>query len=139
MAKQSSDLCTPVFVQKIAARYIEKGLLEKNLVKTVALYRERCHHMIDSLRRFMPEEVRWTEPDGGLFLFITLPEYLDSQKVLEKAVERNVAFVTGSVFFCNDAGRNTMRLNFSFCNKKDIEEGVKRLAEVISQFTVGRK
>ena len=95
--------------------------------------------MIDSLRRFMPEEVRWTEPDGGLFLFITLPEYLDSQKVLEKAVERNVAFVTGSVFFCNDAGRNTMRLNFSFCNKKDIEEGVKRLAEVISQFTVGRK
>lgn len=137
MAKQSSDLCTPVFVQKIAARYIEKGLLEKNLVKTVALYRERCHHMIDSLRRFMPEGVSWTEPDGGLFLFITLPEYLDSMKVLEKAVERNVAFVTGSVFFCNDAGRNTMRLNFSFCNKKDIEEGVKRLAEVISQFTGG--
>jgi 2-aminoadipate transaminase len=133
MAKQSADLCTPVFVQKLAARYIEKGLLEKNLAKTVSLYRERCHHMIDCLRTCMPEGVKWTEPDGGLFLFITLPEHLDSLKILEKAVERNVAFVTGSVFFCDDAGKNTMRLNFSFSNKKDIEEGIRKLSEVIRE------
>lgn len=133
MAKQSSDLCTPVFVQKIAARYMEKGLLEKNLVKTVALYRERCHHMIDCLRQYMPEGVSWTEPEGGLFLFITMPEGLDSAEVLKKAIEVNVAFVTGSAFFCNDAGKNTMRLNFSFSNKKDIEEGVRRLSKVIGE------
>jgi 2-aminoadipate transaminase len=133
MAKQSADLCTPVFVQKIAARYIEKGLLEKNLVKTIALYKERCYHMIDCLGRYMPEGVKWTEPDGGLFLFITLPDHLDSLNVLKKAVERNVAFVTGTVFYCNDGGKNTMRLNFSYCNKKEIEEGVKRLAEVVKE------
>jgi len=132
MAKQSSDLCTPVFVQKIAARYIEKGLLDKNLVKTVALYRERCHHMIDCLRMYMPEGVSWTEPDGGLFLFITLPGHLNSLDILKSSVDKKVAFVTGSVFYCNDAGKNTMRLNFSFSNKKDIEEGIRRLAEVIS-------
>lgn len=133
MAKQSADLCTPVFVQKIAARYIEKGLLDKNLVKTIALYKERCHHMIACLRRYMPKGVSWTEPDGGLFLFITLPEQLDSLNVLKKAVDKNVAFVTGSVFFCNDGGKNTMRLNFSYCNNTEIEEGVKRLAEVVKE------
>jgi 2-aminoadipate transaminase len=133
MAKQSADLCTPVFVQKIAARYIEKGLLEKNLVKTIALYKERCRFMIECLGKYMPEGVKWTEPDGGLFLFITLPEHLDSMNVLGKAIEKNVAFVTGTVFFCNDAGRNTMRLNFSYCNKEEIEEGVKRLSQVVRE------
>jgi 2-aminoadipate transaminase len=131
MAKQSADLCTPVFVQKITARYIEKGLLEKNLVKTIALYKERCAYMIDCLHRFMPEGVRWTEPDGGLFLFVTLPEHLDSLKILQQAIQNNVAFVTGSVFFCNEAGKNTMRLNFSFSNKTEIEEGIRRLSAVI--------
>jgi len=133
MAKQSADLCTPVFVQKIAARYIEKGLLEKNLVKTIALYKERCAYMIDCLHRFMPAGVKWTEPDGGLFLFVTLPEHLDSLKILEKAIQNNVAFVTGSVFFCNDAGKNTLRLNFSFSNKTQIEEGISRLGAVIRE------
>lgn len=133
MAKQSADLCTPVFVQKIAARYIEKGLLEKNLIKTIALYKERCRHMINCLKSYMPQGVKWTEPDGGLFLFITLPEQLDSIAVLKKAVEKNVAFVTGSVFYCNDGGKNTMRLNFSYCNNTEIEEGVKRLAEVVKE------
>ena len=79
----------------------------------------------------MPEGVRWTEPDGGLFLFVTLPEHMDSLKILEKAIQNNVAFVTGSVFFCNEAGKNTMRLNFSFSNKAAIEEGIKRLSMVI--------
>ncbi len=133
MAKQSADLCTPVFVQKIVACYIEKGLLEKNLVKTIALYKERCAWMIDCLHRFMPEGVRWTEPDGGLFLFVTLPEHLDSLKILEKAIQKNVAFVTGSVFFCNEAGKNTMRLNFSFSNKTEIEEGIRRLSSVVRE------
>ena len=133
MAKQSADLCTPVFVQKIAARYIEKGLLEKNLINTIALYKERCQFMIDCLKVNMPDGVRWTEPDGGLFLFVTLPEHIDSLKILEKAIQKNVAFVTGSVFFCNEAGKNTMRLNFSFSNKVAIEEGIKRLSMVIKE------
>ena len=133
MAKQTSDLCTSAFLQKIIARYIEKGLLEKNLKKTIALYAERRNYMIGCLKKYMPENVTWTEPRGGLFLFVTLPGYMDADVILRKAIDNNVAFVSGSSFFCNDSGRNTMRLNFSFSGPPDIEEGMRRLASVIRE------
>jgi 2-aminoadipate transaminase len=131
MAKQTADLCTSSFVQKIIARYIEKGLLENNLKKTIDLYRERRTHMINCFRKFMPEGVTWTEPQGGLFLFVTLPPQMDTDEVFKKAIEKNVAFVAGSSFFCNNSGHNTMRINFSYSNKDEITEGVKRLSQVI--------
>ena len=131
MAKQTADLCTSPFVQKIIARYIEKGLLEKNLKKTIDLYRERRTQMISCFRKYMPEGVRWTEPQGGLFLFVTLPIHLDADEIFKKAIEKNVAFVTGSSFFCNNSGHNTMRINFSFSNNEEIEAGVQRLSAVI--------
>jgi 2-aminoadipate transaminase len=133
MAKQTADLCTSSFVQKIIARYIEKGLLEKNLEKTIALYSQRRDFMIKCFHDFMPEKVTWTEPEGGLFLFVTLPAHLDADDIFKKAIERNVAFVSGSSFFCNDSGRNTMRINFSFSKPDEIEEGVKRLSSVIRE------
>jgi len=131
MAKQTADLCTSPFVQKIIARYMEKGLLEKNLKKTIDLYRERRNQMITCFRKYMPEGVRWTEPQGGLFLFVTLPHQLDADEIFKKAIVKNVAFVAGSSFFCNNSGHNTMRINFSFSNNTEIEEGVKRLSQVI--------
>jgi len=131
-AKQTADLCTSAFVQKILARYLEKGLLEKNLPKTIALYRERRNHMLLCFRKYMPEGVKWTEPQGGLFLFVTLPSSLDAATILEKAIDHNVAFVDGSTFFCNNSGHNTMRINFSYSNTGDIEKGVERLARVIN-------
>ncbi len=131
MAKQTSDLCTSSFVQKIIARYMEKDLLEKNLKKTIDLYRERCRHMIGCFKKYMPAGVSWTEPQGGLFLFVTLPSQLDADDIFKKAIEKNVAFVAGSSFFCNNSGHNTMRINFSFSNKEEIEEGVRRLSQVI--------
>jgi len=133
MAKQTADLCTPPFVQKIIARYMEKGLLEKNIIKTIALYSERRNHMIKCFRKYFPVEVTWTEPEGGLFLFVTLPAAANTDNILEKAIKKNVAFVAGSTFFCNDSGRNTMRINFSFSDLEVIEEGVKRLALVINE------
>src|SRR5664280_78273 len=133
MAKQTADLCTSAFVQRIIARYMEKGLLEKNLKKTIALYRERRTHMISCFRKYMPEGVSWTEPQGGLFLFVTLPSSLDTDELFKKALEKNVAFVAGSSFFCNNSGHDTMRINFSFSNKEEIETGVKRLSEVIRE------
>ncbi|MCU0461991.1 MAG: PLP-dependent aminotransferase family protein [Bacteroidales bacterium] len=138
MAKQTADLCTSSFVQKVIARYIEKGLLEKNLQKTISLYSERRNYMISCLRRYMPENVTWTEPKGGLFLFVTLPGQLDSDDILRKAIDKNVAFVSGSSFFCNESGRNTMRLNFSFSGTSDIEEGIRRLAGVIREEITGK-
>jgi 2-aminoadipate transaminase len=133
MAKQTADICTSTFVQKVIARYMQKGLLEKNLEKTIALYRSRRTLMVSCFRKYMPAGVRWTEPQGGLFLFVTLPGNIDATAIFNKAIEKNVAFVTGSTFFCNDTGRNTMRINFSFSNEEQIETGVQRLAEVIRE------
>jgi 2-aminoadipate transaminase len=132
MAKQTADLCTSSFVQMVLARYIEKGLLEKNLPKTIALYRARRDHMLDCFKKFMPKQVKWTEPHGGLFLFVTLPKGLDAGNILKKAIDNNVAFVDGATFFCNDSGHNTMRINFSYSTKEEIEKGVERLAKVIA-------
>ncbi len=133
MAKQTADLCTSTFVQKIIARYIEKGLLEKNLKKTIDLYRIRRTHMVNCFKKYMPPEVKWTTPQGGLFLFVSLPSGIDTDLIFRKSIENNVAFVTGSTFFCNNSGHNTMRLNFSFSDNNKIETGVKRLARVISE------
>ncbi|MCU0457873.1 MAG: PLP-dependent aminotransferase family protein [Bacteroidales bacterium] len=132
-AKQASDLCTPPFVQRITARYIEQGLLDVNLRKTIELYHHRRDYMLRCFREQMPEGVKWTEPDGGLFLFVTLPPAMDAARLLEKAIRKNVAFVCGSVFYCNNEGHNTMRINFSFADEKDTCEGVRRLAEVIRE------
>jgi 2-aminoadipate transaminase len=132
MAKQTADLCTSAYVQMILARYLEKGLLEKNLPGTIALYRRRRNNMLDCFKRYMPAEVKWTEPHGGLFVFVTLPQGLDAGNILKKAIENNVAFVDGATFFCNDSGHNTMRINFSYSTNEETENGVKRLAEVIA-------
>jgi 2-aminoadipate transaminase len=132
MAKQTADLCTSPFVQKIIARYMEKDLLDKNLKKTIELYRGRRTHMITCFRKYMPAGVTWTEPQGGLFLFVTLPSHLDADEIFKKAILQNVAFVAGSSFYCNNSGHNTMRINFSFSNKEEIETGVIRLSQVIS-------
>ena len=133
MAKQSADLCSPVFVQKIIAEYMKRGLLEKNLVNTISLYKSRRDHMLGCFEKFMPEGVKWTKPEGGLFLFITLPEHMNADDLLELAVKRNVAYVKGSVFYCNDCGKNTMRINFSYSDPDTITKGVKRLAAVIKE------
>jgi 2-aminoadipate transaminase len=131
LAKQTADLCTSAFVQRILARYIEKGLLEVNLPKTIALYRERRDFMLSCFSKYMPAEVTWTKPEGGLFLFVTMPAGLKAASVLKKAINNNVAFVDGSTFFCNHKGQNTMRINFSYSRKEEIEAGVGRLAKVI--------
>jgi len=133
IAKQSMDLCTPTFNQKIAARAIKKGLFDENLKKTVAQYHSKRDNMLRAFREHMPEEVTWTEPEGGLFLFLTLPEHMDAEKLFYKAIEKNVAYVMGSVFHCDGSGKNTMRINFSFVPEDKAQEGVKRLAEAIRE------
>ncbi|MBN2834161.1 MAG: PLP-dependent aminotransferase family protein [Candidatus Delongbacteria bacterium] len=133
MSKQSTDLCTSSFVQKIAAKYIEKGYFDKNLVKIIDMYREKKNVMMDAFETYLPEGVTWTNPDGGLFLFVSLPKHMDAEELFKVAVENNVAFVIGSVFHCDESGKNTMRMNFSFATKEDITEGVKRLAKAIKE------
>ena len=131
VAKQSADLCTPIFNQEVAARYMEKGYYEKNLKNTIELYRHKRDLMHQYLTEYMPEGVTWTRPDGGLFLLLTMPEGLDARDLFDIAIKENVAFVIGEVFFCDGKGQNTLRLNFSYVSDEDMLEGVKRLANAI--------
>ncbi len=133
VAKQSTDLCTSPFVQKIAAKYIEKGLFAENLKRTIQNYKEKKEVMMAAFEKYMPEGVTWTKPEGGLFLFVTLPEYIDTEDLFLKAIKKKVAFVIGSVFHCDGSGKNTMRINFSYVSKEKCLEGVKRLAQVIRE------
>jgi 2-aminoadipate transaminase len=131
IAKQSSDLCTPTFVQKLAVRYMKSEHFEANLKKTIELYHQRRDVMLAEMEKCMPKEVKWTHPEGGMFLFITLPEHMDALKLFHKAIEKKVAFVTGNVFYCDGGGTNTMRLNFSYVNNEKAIAGIQRLAKII--------
>lgn len=131
VAKQSSDLCTPVFNQMVAARYLASGAYDVNLKKTCALYKRKKNVMVSSFEEFMPKGVTWTNPDGGLFLFLRLPEQFDTRELFDLAIKENVAFVIGEAFHSDGSGKNTMRLNFSFASDEKIREGVRRLAAAI--------
>ena len=130
-AKQATDLCTSPLVQKIAFRYINKGYFDVNLKKIIESYRVKREVMLNSLKEFMPAGVTWTEPEGGLFLFVTLPEYIDAEELFKVAIEQNVAFVPGTAFYCDGGGKNTMRINFSYITQEQTKEGIKRLGNAI--------
>lgn len=135
LAKQSVDLCTPTFTQLIAYEFCRRGLLEKHIEKVKAIYYKKRNVMLKALEEHMPkvEGLRWTRPEGGLFLWLTVPININCDTLFYEAVEENVAFVIGSAFHCNGKGWNTMRLNFSFPTEEEIYEGIKRLAKVIKK------
>lgn len=133
ICKQALDLCPPVFDQYIAAEYISSGELDRNLVKTIAEYRRRRDRMLGLLERYMPEGTSWTRPEGGLFLFLTLPEGIDTVALYDEALSAGVAYVAGSFFYTDGSHRNTMRLNFSFIDEAKMEPGIRLLADLISK------
>ena len=133
VCKQSLDLCPPVFDQYMAAEFMGSGALDANLRKSIALYREKRDRMLSLLDKYMPQGVSWTHPEGGLFLFLTLPEGVDTVALYDRALSAGVAYVAGSFFYPDGSHRNTMRLNFSFLDSSRMEAGVKLLAEVVSR------
>jgi 2-aminoadipate transaminase len=133
IAKQSIDLCTNMLGQVIAWKYVEDGHLDRHIPEIVEFYRPRRDAMLEALQEYMPEGIRWTKPNGGMFVWVTLPEGIDSKLMLEKAVSKGVAYVPGEAFFAHREVKNTMRLNFTYVPEEKIREGVKRLAEVIEE------
>ena len=131
VCKQALDLCPPVFDQYLATEFLTSGALDANLVKTKAEYRRRRDLMVSLLEKYMPAGVTWTYPEGGLFLFLTLPEGIDTIEMYEEALSKGVAYVAGSFFFLDGSHRNTMRLNFSFVAEEKMEPGMKLLGEII--------
>lgn len=130
IAKQATDLCTPPFTQRIAARYIEKGLLDPKIEDIRQLYSKKQKGFLKALDQYMPEEFTWTKPEGGLFMMANAPEYMDTNVLLMDCIkEQKVAYVAGTSFFCDGGGKNTLRLNFSYETLEKNEEGVKRLGD----------
>ncbi|HEV8340293.1 MAG TPA: PLP-dependent aminotransferase family protein [bacterium] len=131
-AKQAMDLCSPAFTQAVAAEMLARGIISGRLDRIAGVYRRKRDAMLRALSREMPEGVTWTRPEGGLFLWVRLPEGMDTEALLPEAVEREkVAYVIGSGFFANGGGKHTMRLNFSYPSEEDIDEGIRRLARLI--------
>ncbi|WP_297497899.1 PLP-dependent aminotransferase family protein [Thermococcus sp.] len=133
IAKQSIDLCTNTLGQAIAWKYVEDGHLDKHIPEIIEFYKPRRDAMLKALEEFMPEGVEWTRPDGGMFVWVTLPGGIDSKLMLEKAVSKGVAYVPGEAFFAHREVKNTLRLNFTYVPEEKIREGIKRLAEVIEE------
>jgi len=139
IVKQSVDLCAPVFNQFIAAKFIKKGYFDKNIERIKVNYCAKRNSMIAAFEKYMPEGVTWTNPDGGLFLFVTLPQGYDATDLFKLAVKEDVAFVIGEAFHCDGSGKNTLRINFSYMNEERAEEGVRRLANAIRKLMETKK
>jgi len=131
VCKQSLDLCPPIFDQYVAAEFLSTGRLDENLKKSIALYKGKRDLLLSLLEEHMPEGVTWTRPEGGLFLFLTMPEGFDAVRFYDKALDAGVAYVAGEFFHPDRSGKNTMRMNFSFMDHDKITEGVKLLARLL--------
>ncbi|MGC8873120.1 MAG: PLP-dependent aminotransferase family protein [Chloroflexia bacterium] len=132
-AKQGTDLHTSLLVQMIAYRLSVQGFFPAHIARIRELYRRRRDIMLEMLREHFPPEAHWTVPDGGLFLWVTLPEGCDTQAMLADAVEQGVAFVPGPAFYVEGGGRNQMRLNFSCASEEQLREGMARLGAIVRE------
>ena len=131
VCKQSLDLCPPVFDQYVAAEFLRSESLDANLSKSIELYKGKRDLMLSLLEKHMPQEVHWTHPQGGLFLFLTMPGDFDAVKFYDTALDAGVAYVAGEFFHPDGSGKNTMRMNFSFMTEEKIAEGVQLLARLL--------
>jgi 2-aminoadipate transaminase len=132
--KQGADLHTSTFCQMVAYEVARDGFLDRHVKRIRDVYGARRNAMLAALERHFPEGASWTKPAGGLFLWITLPEGFDSTRLLPEALEQEkVAFVPGAPFFPRGGGERTCRLNFSFCPPDVIDEGIRRLGNVVKR------
>jgi 2-aminoadipate transaminase len=132
-AKQGADLHTSTFNQMVAYEVARDGFLDEHIQVIRKTYGERRDVMLSALEEHFPPGVQWTKPEGGMFLWVILPEGIDAQELLPKAVERQVAFVPGRPFHPDGSGKNTMRMNFSNASKEMIQEGVARLGILLKE------
>ena len=132
IAKQGTDLCSSSLGMKLVLDSILSGELDAHIESLRVLYRRRRDTMLEALSKYMPPEVHWTRPQGGFFVWLRLPSYIDTKTLLPFAVaEEKVAYVSGKGFHVDGTGHNTIRLAYSQASETDIEKGIHRLAKVI--------
>jgi len=132
LAKEAADLCSSSLTQLIGEQYLAGDRWRHNLGTLVEIYRSRRDAMVDALREHFPGSASWTTPNGGFYVWVTLPEYFDTSAMLAAAVERRVAYVPGTAFYPDGRGRDRMRLSFCYPSEDDIREGVSRLGGLLA-------
>jgi len=133
LGKQAADLCTSTLTQYFVREYFSEGGWRHYVESLVEIYRRRRDVMLEALERHFPPQAGWTRPEGGLFLWATLPDYIDTTDLLAKALRENVAFVPGRAAYLDERGGNAMRLNFSGSREEEIREGIRRIGAVVSE------
>lgn len=130
-AKQAADLHTATLTQMVVYEAIKDGFLAEHIPTIRHFYAKQCQVMLDALSNYFPSPVTWTKPLGGMFIWVTLPDYIDSNELLEAAVAQNIAFVPGAPFYANQPARNTMRLSFVTVSPERINQGIEKLGQLI--------
>ena len=133
IAKQASDLHSNYFTQRLLFQYLQDNYLSDHIKKIRNLYGKQCKAMIDALREFFPKGIEFTMPEGGMFLWVTLPDNLSAMRLFEIAILKKVAFVPGNPFYVNRPDANTLRLNFSCVDEATIRIGIQRLGEAVQE------
>ena len=136
IAKQSSDLHSNYLSQRAVYQYLIDNDLDEHILNIREVYKRQRDMMVSMIEEYFPEEIKCTKPEGGMFLWVTLPENISSLRLLKLATKENVAFVPGKAFYVDGGGDNTLRLNFSNSDEEKIEVGIKRLAKVIKRVLV---
>ncbi|MFJ7565495.1 PLP-dependent aminotransferase family protein [Herminiimonas sp. NPDC097707] len=131
-AKQAADLHTSQLTQMVVYEAIKDGFLQKHIPSIRTLYANQCQVMLDALAEFFPAGVKWNKPEGGMFIWVTLPAHIDGMALLEEAIAQHVAFVPGAPFYANEPEKNTLRLSFVTVPPEKIREGVAKLAKLIA-------
>ena len=133
LGKQAADLCTSTLSQLMVSAFFEQGMWRDYVDSLNEIHRGRRDAMLDALAEFFPRQAEWTRPGGGLFVWVTLPDFIDTTDLLARALRDNVAFVPGEGAYLDGRGRSSMRLNFSGSDEDTIREGVRRIGEVVGE------
>ena len=133
LGKQAADLCTSTLSQLLVQAYFEEARWRDYVDSLTEIYRARRDTMLDALAEFFPPEAEWTRPAGGLFIWATMPDFIDTTDLLARALRDNVAFVPGEAAYLDGRGRNAMRLNFSASDDESIREGIRRIGKVVRE------
>jgi 2-aminoadipate transaminase len=131
-AKQAADLHTSTLTQMAVYEVIKDGFLDEHIPTIRSFYSGQCDVMLAAMKKYFPAEVTWTRPEGGMFIWVTLPAHIDSQQLLNAALAENVAFVPGGPFYANNPETNTLRLSFVTVSPARINEGIEKLGRLIT-------
>ncbi|RLF55032.1 MAG: aminotransferase [Thermoplasmata archaeon] len=133
IGKQALDLCSNTFAQYIANEFIESGYLDLHIMRIIEMYRPKRDRMMESIKKYFPEDTICHKPRGGMFAWVTLPGDIDTEEMFLDAIKEKVAYIHGKAFHVDGGGASSMRLNFSYSSEELIEEGIKRLGKVIER------